>query len=189
MVVAWSRVLLGVHWYTDVIAGLTLGWGWCALCWVAVELSSVRPDADPADDHRDRRATNRRAASTTAPTNGRPEGDGVEGARGVVALAVPRVPGIEHIGGPSSSIERCHRIDQVARIVVCRCSLAGLTAATVRTTVPRLPTPRIAGFPLVAMLVEDGAREFGVVVHDRRLRLSEPTAAHMSSTTTVLACT
>ena len=87
MVVAWSRVLLGVHWYSDVIAGLALGWGWCALCWVAVELSSVRPDADPADDHRDRRATNRRAASTTAPTSGRPEGDGVEGARGVVALA------------------------------------------------------------------------------------------------------
>ena len=86
MVVAWSRVLLR-HWYSDVIAGLALGWGWCALCSVAVELGSVRPDADPADDHRDRRATNRRAASTTAPTSGRPEGDGVEGARGVVALA------------------------------------------------------------------------------------------------------
>jgi len=29
--VASSRVLLGVHWLTDVIAGLALGWGWFAL--------------------------------------------------------------------------------------------------------------------------------------------------------------
>jgi undecaprenyl-diphosphatase len=31
VVVATSRALLGVHWVSDVVAGLTLGWGWFLL--------------------------------------------------------------------------------------------------------------------------------------------------------------
>jgi membrane-associated phospholipid phosphatase len=33
--VAASRVLLEVHWLTDVIAGLALGWAWFAVCGIA----------------------------------------------------------------------------------------------------------------------------------------------------------
>ena len=33
--VACSRVLLDLHWVSDVVAGLVLGWGWFAVCAIA----------------------------------------------------------------------------------------------------------------------------------------------------------
>ena len=35
MGVACSRVLLGVHWLSDVIAGLAFGWAWFGICAIA----------------------------------------------------------------------------------------------------------------------------------------------------------
>jgi undecaprenyl-diphosphatase len=43
--VAASRVLLDVHWLTDVIAGLALGWAWFAACAVAFGGRVLQPGA------------------------------------------------------------------------------------------------------------------------------------------------
>jgi undecaprenyl-diphosphatase len=45
LAVAWSRVYLGVHYPTDVAAGLLLGWGWALLVfhWARPKLIEDRP--------------------------------------------------------------------------------------------------------------------------------------------------
>jgi membrane-associated phospholipid phosphatase len=43
--VAASRVLLDLHWLTDVLGGLALGWGWFALCAVIFGGRLLRPTA------------------------------------------------------------------------------------------------------------------------------------------------
>ena len=62
--VAASRVLLDVHWLSDVIAGLALGWGWFAVCAIAFGGRIVRFGAAAQ--------TAARVAEQTAPAEARP---------------------------------------------------------------------------------------------------------------------
>jgi membrane-associated phospholipid phosphatase len=48
--VAASRVLLGVHWLSDVLGGLALGWAWFALCALAFGGRLLRPGASVGAD-------------------------------------------------------------------------------------------------------------------------------------------
>ena len=47
--VAASRVLLDLHWLSDVVGGLALGWGWFALC--AARLRRPAAEADGRGRH------------------------------------------------------------------------------------------------------------------------------------------
>lgn len=47
LAVAWSRVYLGVHYPTDVIAGLALGWSWALLVFHWARPGLTRPVAEP----------------------------------------------------------------------------------------------------------------------------------------------
>ena len=55
--VAATRVLLAMHWLSDVIAGLALGWAWFAVCAIAfggrrAEVRRRRPESPPAGARR-----------------------------------------------------------------------------------------------------------------------------------------
>ncbi|HET7129113.1 MAG TPA: phosphatase PAP2 family protein [Gaiellaceae bacterium] len=64
--VAASRVLLDVHWLTDVIAGLSLGWMWFALCAIAFGGRILRFGVAAESAARAARATRRRPRSVHA---------------------------------------------------------------------------------------------------------------------------
>ena len=70
--VAASRVLLDLHWLSDVIGGLALGWGWFALSTAPVRRQA--PQANSGDRHRRRpgRRTGKKRPSNRPP---RPEVD------------------------------------------------------------------------------------------------------------------
>lgn len=51
--VGLSRMYLGVHYPTDVLAGLTLGFGWALACWMTVRWLQKRRQVEPAPRDRE----------------------------------------------------------------------------------------------------------------------------------------
>ena len=66
--VAASRVLLDVHWLTDVIAGLALGWAWFSVCSIAFGGRLLRFGAGAETAERAMDATSRRAEKSPTPS-------------------------------------------------------------------------------------------------------------------------
>lgn len=64
--VACSRVLLDLHWVSDVVAGLMLGWGWFAVCAIAFGGSLVRLGA-PVEQAADPQPAGQREAGSVRP--------------------------------------------------------------------------------------------------------------------------
>ncbi len=60
--VAASRALLGVHWLTDVVAGVVMGWGWFLLCALAFG-GRVQRLGDAADEVASDRSTSTERSS------------------------------------------------------------------------------------------------------------------------------
>ena len=77
--VACSRVMLGVHWLSDVIAGLAFGWAWFAVCAIALRRPVPRFGA-PVE-----KADTRRGAACRSPPR-----SGTGGGSDVVEVALQR---------------------------------------------------------------------------------------------------